>query len=318
MTLIWITLAVAALITAFLLGGKYGHGWLQEELAKERKLRADLQAERNLAVALLSRAKKAAATAGLDVKKLFPFLTLLAMICLASCDGGGGALVYAQCPKIPVPAVAGTEKFCHTAYVSLYDAQLKVPRLVAYELTGPHTLGCLPRASGFHAEGDSAKPSEYDGSGQDLGHQDPAQDNAWDEQVSHDSFSMVNIAPQLPGLNRQEWERLEESVRAWALERGDLLVYVGPVIPAAPKLLEDIAVPPAFWKIVIDRKRGEVLAFEMPQREIPKGDLAPWVTTVKAIEAQTGIRFNVGTAGKVPWPADLAGWHKAHKEACGK
>ena len=239
---------------------------------------------------------------------------------IASCGGGSGTLSYAQeaCPKIPMPALAGTEEVCHQAYIALEDGKLKLPRLVAYELTGPHTLGCLPRASGFHAEGDSAKPSEYDGSGYDLGHMSPAQDNAWDETVSHESFSMVNVAPQLPGLNRQEWERLEEYVRAWALERGDLLVYVGPVIPAKPKLLQDIAIPTSFFKVVIDRKSGEVLAFEMPQKEIAKGDLAPWVTTVEAIEAETGIRFVYGGGGSASWPGDLAAWHKAHKKACGK
>jgi endonuclease G, mitochondrial len=225
--------------------------------------------------------------------------------------------VFAQtCPKIPVPAVAGTEKICHTAYVSLLDPQMKEPRLVVYELTGPHTLGCVARASNFHSEGDSAKPDEYIGSGYDLGHMDPAQDNAWDEAVSHDSFSMVNVAPQVEGLNRQGWERLEEDVRAWALERGDLLVYVGPIFPEKPKLLKDIGIPVAFFKIVIDRKSGLVLAFEMPQQPIPKGDVTPWLTTVAAIEQETGIRFGVGTSGKTVWPADLAGWHKAHKAAC--
>jgi DNA/RNA endonuclease G (NUC1) len=28
---------------------------------------------------------------------------------------------------------------------------------------------------------------------------------------------MANMAPQLPGLHRAEWEHLEETVRAWAL-----------------------------------------------------------------------------------------------------
>jgi endonuclease G len=146
---------------------------------------------------------------------------------------------------------------------------------------------------------------------------DPAQDNAWDDAVSHDSFSMVNVAPQLRGLNRQEWERLEEDIRAWAWERGDLVVYVGPVFGPKSKHLQDIAVPVAFFKVIRDPKSGEVLAFEMPQKEIPKGDLAPWVTTVAAIEAETGIRFGLGASGKTVWPADLTGWRRAHKAACG-
>jgi endonuclease G len=223
------------------------------------------------------------------------------------------------CPTIPVPAVAGTEKICHAAYVSFFDAQLKVPRLVAYELTGPHTLGCVPRTSGFHAEADSAKPSAYDGTGYDLGHMDPAQDNAWDEDVSKDSFSMVNVAPQLPGLNREQWERLEEDVRAWALDRGKLLVYVGPVLHAKDKTVNGVDVPTAFFKIVEDARSGDVLAFEMPQKAIAKGDVEPWRVTVSQIRAETGINFRITQNVSAPlWPADLAAWHKAHKAACGK
>jgi endonuclease G len=222
-----------------------------------------------------------------------------------------------DCPSIPLPAVSGTEKVCHAGYAALYDSGLHVPRVVAYELTGKKTLGCVPRASGFHAELDSAKPAEYDASGYDLGHMSPAQDNAGTEASSHDSFSMVNIAPQLPGLNRMQWERLEESVRSWALERGDLLIYVGPVISDKPKMLHDIAIPSAFWKVIVDRKSGEVLAFEMPQEAIAKGPLEPWLTTVKAIEQETGIKFSVKGGAQTVWPVDLAGWHAAHKKACG-
>ena len=230
--------------------------------------------------------------------------------------------VQAQCINVPLPSVAGTEKVCHKAYTALYDAKLEVPRLVAYELTGPHTLGCVPRASGFHAEGDSAKASAYDGTGYDLGHMDPAQDNAWDESVSKDSFSMVNVAPQLPGLNRQEWERLEEDVRSWALQRGKLLVYVGPEVGKKDKKINGVDVPTAFFKVIVDEKSGEVLAFEMPQRDLAKGDLGPFFSTVASIEALTGIKFaHAIEAAKPPkdiWDADLAAWHAKHKQACGK
>jgi endonuclease G, mitochondrial len=229
--------------------------------------------------------------------------------------------VQAQCINVPLPNIAGTEKVCHKAYTALYDAKREVPRLVAYELTGPHTLGCVPRASGFHAEGDSAKASAYDGTGYDLGHMDPAQDNAWDESVSKDSFSMINVAPQLPGLNRQEWERLEEDVRAWALQRGDLLVYVGPIFPKKPKLMNGVSIPTDFFKIVVDKKTGSVLAFQMPQLAIPKGDITPYLDPVSAIAAETGIKFSelhLKLDDKKVWDADLAAWHAAHKAACGK
>lgn len=225
----------------------------------------------------------------------------------------------AQCINVPTPAVSGTEKVCHKAYTIFYDSKLEIPRLVVYELTGPHSLGCIPRASGFHSELDSAKPDAYSGTGYDLGHMSPAQDNAWDQDVSHDSFSMLNIAPQLPGLNRMEWERLEETIRAWALERGDLLIYVGPIVSPDDKKINNVDVPIAFFKIVVDRKTGDVLAFEMPQKDIAKGDINQWRITVSELRQQTSIMFTFTQAVTAPlWNTDLVAWRKAHKDACGR
>jgi endonuclease G len=145
----------------------------------------------------------------------------------------------------------------------------------------------------------------------------PAQDSATDEKTEYASFSMLNIAPQVPGLNRAQWEHLEESVRSWALQRGVLIVYVGPVIGDKPKHLHDIAVPAAFWKVIVDKKSGEVLAFEMPQKSIAKGDLSPWLTAVTAIEQEAGVKFPGHLVnGNALWPTDIAAWHKAHSAAC--
>lgn len=244
-------------------------------------------------------------------KIVLPFLLMAASVALAATP---------TCPNIPVPAVPGTQEVCHAAYISFYDAKLKDPRLVAYELTGPHTLGCVPRASGFHSEGDSAKESAYAGGGYDLGHMDPAQDNAWDDGVSKDSFSMVNVVPQLPKLNEQGWERLEESVRSWALLRGKLLVLVGPVfLNKNPAVINGVTVPDGFYKIVEDEKTGDVIAFYMPQKPIAKGDLQPWRVAVSEIRQWTGIQFTQTQDTSAPlWPSDLNGWYKAHKQKCGK
>lgn len=227
------------------------------------------------------------------------------------------------------PAIAslGVDAVCHPkAYLSFVDRAQLVPRFVGYRLTGPHTLGCLPRASGFHVDEQLAGvhhawPGDYDKSGYDLGHQAPAQDMAWDVGVSHDSFSMANVAPQLPGLNRAEWERLEETVRAWALDRGELQIYVGALPQAKGAIGADkVAVPAGFYKVVVDVK-SQALGFVMPNRAIAKGDLAPWQTSVAAIEAALGFKLPLPAgidreAHPALWPADLAAWHKAHKAAC--
>jgi endonuclease G len=138
-----------------------------------------------------------------------------------------------------------------------------------------------------------------------------------------DSFSMANMAPQVPGLNRAEWERLEEDVRAWAWKRGDLLVYVGPVLKAHPKTIgsDHVAVPAAFWKVVVDIGSGDALAFEMPQKPIAKGDLKPWETTLGAIKRDAGIELPLphdahADAKPALWPVDVKGWKAAKKSKC--
>jgi len=224
------------------------------------------------------------------------------------------------CPDIPLPTVkAETVKTCYTAYVSLYDVKERVPRVVAYELTREHTLGCEPRATGFHAVPQSAKPSEYLGTGYDLGHMMSAEDAAWSKFTEYESFSMANVVPQVPGLNRQQWERLEETVRAWAWERGSVLVYVGPILSNKPKTIgKGIAVPDAFFKIIVDKSTGEVLAFEMPQKDEAKGDLQPWFYNLAKIEIETGLTFNLNRQAVSMWPADLKGWRAEHRKACSK
>jgi endonuclease G, mitochondrial len=104
---------------------------------------------------------------------------------------------------------ADTTPVCHVGYIVLHDNKFLVPRWVAYRLTGPRSLGCLARTNNFHADenlpdGKRATPDDYSGSGFDQGHQAPAQDFAWSAGTMKDSFSMANMAPQLPGLNRQK------------------------------------------------------------------------------------------------------------------
>jgi endonuclease G len=225
---------------------------------------------------------------------------------------------------------AKTTAICHIGYAALHDDKLLVSRWVAYHLTGEHTLGCVGRTNNFHAEEGlppegRATPTDYKGSKYDKGHQAPAQDFAWDLARMKDSFSMVNMAPQVPGLNRKQWLRLEEMVRVWATDRKELLIYVGPTILNEHRTIgkHHIVVPTEFWKIIIDPASGESLAFAMPQEDIPKGKLEPWQTSIAEIEQETAIELPLpeGADRKAEpplWPANLRAWNRKHKIACGR
>lgn len=225
---------------------------------------------------------------------------------------------------------ANTTPLCHSGYALLHDDDLLVPRWVAYKLTAKHSLGCLKRTNNFHAEDDLPKehratPADYRKTKPryDKGHQAPAQDFAWNADLLSDSFSMANMAPQLPGLNQQGWLRLEETVRAWALDRGTLIVYVGPIVPKSGPTIgrSEVHVPIAFWKVAIDPARREAIAFRMPQEKIAKGDLTKWKISVADVEQLTGLKLPLPDevdreANPELWPANLSAWNARKKAAC--
>jgi endonuclease G len=226
-------------------------------------------------------------------------------------------------PAISTPSLNLTE-VCHAGYDAVVDDDAKVPRWVAYELTGPHTLGCLQRKNNFHVDGalpdGSASPADYSKSGYDKGHQAPAEDFAWSAAEMSDSFSMANMAPQVGGLNRQLWERLEETVRAWAYERGAVAVYTGPDLSGSTKKIgkDDVLVPTAFWKVVIDEKTGDEIAFYMANKAAPKGDLAPFAVPVGDITTKTSVALPAANQTSAMWPVDLPAWRRVHTAKCRK
>ena len=215
---------------------------------------------------------------------------------------------------------------CHEGYASGLDAETREPRWVTYELTAEHNLGCYPRAGlrfkidPLAPAGAQGKPTDYAHSGFDLGHMAPNEDFAWSKARQRDTFSMANVNPQLPGLNRQGWERLEEDVRAWARQRGDLQIFVGPIYGGTQTIGSNaLAVPTAFFKVVMDRKTGEALGFIMPQQATPKGSPEPWRVPVAVIETRAKLTLpkptNFRESSEV-WAADLAGWRRDHGAAC--
>lgn len=260
-------------------------------------------------------------------------MRIFAMGIAVAALSASGALA-ADCPAAPalgLPTLAPmkgvqTTEVCHEGYVALVDDVAKVPRWVAYDLTGQHTLGCFPRKNNFHVDPalppGSATPGDYSKVGYDKGHQAPAEDFDWSVVEMSDSFSMANMAPQVPGLNRQQWERLEASVRSWAVLRSSVTVYVGPVLSSDDKTIgrDKVQVPRGFWKVVVDDKTHETLAFYMNNEAIAKGDLAPYQTTVDAVEAMSSVSLPVPQSSEkmALWSVDLSGWTKKHQATCRK
>ena len=130
-----------------------------------------------------------------------------------------------------------------------------------------------------------------------------------DDDAMSESFFLSNMCPQEGSLNSGKWSVLEARIRDWVRERGRLWIITGPIFTAGPqwerhRVIGDdhVAVPPAFYKIVVDARQGrtpEVLAFWMPNQGLTGHDLEEYLRSVDEIERATGLDFLSGLPQEV-------------------
>lgn len=245
-------------------------------------------------------------------------------LALAALVGGGFLYAYEVQIQRPGMSFAGiprhqdplteftTRVFRNEAYMVGYSEWLGNPLWVTYQvLPRPDEVGHLPRPGRFQGDWRSLRcwlqwpcvdHDAYTGSGYDRGHMAPnhviASRHGREAQL--DTFLMTNISPQRPDLNRRLWQRIEE------LAAGDLVeanqaywVVTGPIFGTAPRTLpglKRIAIPEAFYKILIRPGSApgaapKVLAFIVPQTVRGEEDLRDFLSSVRDIEARTGLDF---------------------------
>ena len=117
----------------------------------------------------------------------------------------------------------------------------------------------MPREGQFHPDdrlpsADQAQLEDYRRSGYDRGHMTPSGDMP-DEAAQQQTFSLANIVPQTPDLNRGVWSRIETAVRHLAERRGELFVatgaaFVGSQIASIGP--DNVLAPSSTWKAVFD------------------------------------------------------------------
>lgn len=203
---------------------------------------------------------------------------------------------------LPTPTVTESKQICRFGYALQHDNTKKVPLWVSYSLTPERVLGCFPRTSGFSAEpsipkGKRAEDADYTSSGYDRGHMAPNNDMRWHLQVEDDANVLSNVAPQIPGLNRGAWKTLEDRVRAMVYERRNpILVYAGPILSEGDKIIGNgVVVPSFFYKVLVDQKTRQVLAFIYPNEDV-SGDPETFRVPYSEVVRRTGFIL--------PLPAD--------------
>lgn len=185
------------------------------------------------------------------------------------------------------PPVKYDQEICFTQFSVLYSDKLKDPVISAEHLTAGEVTaaGQMKRKDSFHAEPLIPKqfestPKDYAKSGYDQGHMTPNGD-APDVKTQFETFSLSNMTPQLPDLNRKAWRLMEEAVRKQAQAEGDAWVVTG-MIPGDKTIGNGVNVPSVIWKAV-KAKSGEAVYV---------GDNATGTVT-KMTSAQFALKYGI-------------------------
>ncbi|WP_341483521.1 DNA/RNA non-specific endonuclease [Methylobacterium indicum] len=185
--------------------------------------------------------------------------TAEARTCLG--DFAGGTQPVLTNPRL----AADTTLLCYQAFAVLYSGLARTPLYAAEHLTAARVEAArrIDRVDAFHEEmqlpaAARSELADYAGSGWDRGHMAPSGDMP-SPGTQSESFSLANIVPQNPDLNRRLWAGIESSVRALAIERGDLFVVTGPLFEGASvqSLRGRVLIPTRLFKAVYDANRGE-------------------------------------------------------------
>lgn len=163
----------------------------------------------------------------------------------------------------------------------------------------------------------------YSGSGYDRGHLAPnyAISRLYGPQAQLQTFLMTNITPQRPNLNQKVWQRLEEvEIDFFAARYTELWVVTGPVFGPQTRRLPSslrVEVPEAFFKILAAPTGGpdggpKLLAFVVPQTVRGHEPLDRFITSVRQVEALTGLDFfpqmEPGLQARLETAVDPAAW----------
>ncbi len=144
-----------------------------------------------------------------------------------------------------------------------YDYSYKSAKYVAYTLDGTLINEVnIDERPNFYTETEIPSEyqilySDYTGSGYDRGHLAPDADFDYNEEDLDLIYSLANIIPQDPNVNRYFWIKAEYQERLVAASLGELNVINGVVFDENPSYIGEngIAISKAFWKILYNDEK---------------------------------------------------------------
>lgn len=180
----------------------------------------------------------------------------------------GRNLYQGAAPTLPAKMQSGLTPVCYQGYASASSSITRTPIWSAEHLTARRVqlARATERANTFFAEPSldvesRGELADYRRSGFDRGHLSPSGDMPGHE-AQRESFSLANIAPQNSELNRGPWADLENRMRDYVQDNGELWVVTGVLfegerINTTPD--GRIMVPSSFWKAVAVPGKGAMV-----------------------------------------------------------
>ncbi|ELB7852399.1 DNA/RNA non-specific endonuclease, partial [Vibrio parahaemolyticus] len=201
-------------------------------------------------------------------------------------------------------------------YAVGYNYNTKNADWVAYHITAESVNITNKRSNAFQEDiemPDYARSTlaDYKGSGYDRGHLAPSATMDFTQESMKQSFLMSNMSPQLPGFNRVGWRVLEEHVRDLANGYNELYVVTGPIYQGNEGTIGNgVAIPSAFYKVILDPSFDEAIAFIVPHRDVSSSELANFITTIDEVERQTGLDFFAQTPDSIEDNMESVKWEE--------
>lgn len=210
-------------------------------------------------------------------------------------------------PLIQRPRMAvKTRELCFSAFGVMHSGVTRTPLWSAEYLTPEHIAQAaqLDRQDSFHEEdrlpeAERATLEDYKGSGYDRGHLSPNHDMP-DRQAQEESFSLANMIPQAPKVNRGAWAEIEQTVRKQVQAGHSLYVITGPLFEGQKltQLNQHVLVPTATFKAIYDpQERGAVAYVATNDRQASQ--ISPQTLTLAALEQRLGINLYPRLAKKI-------------------
>ncbi|QOL14547.1 DNA/RNA non-specific endonuclease [Dickeya dianthicola] len=196
-------------------------------------------------------------------KKITRFLLLLLLVMACFPVMASRSLCPGKFINDETPHIYYDEEICFTEFVVLYSYVNKAPLISAQRLTAEQVKAAdaISRHDAFHIEplipqAVRSATDDYEYSGYDQGHMAPAGDMP-NSLAQHESFSMSNMTPQLPKLNRISWRKIEASVRKLALQDGEVWVVTGAVF-GNKRIGNGVSVPTVIYKAISSQSTQQV------------------------------------------------------------